>query len=236
MRLPFQKVSFSSTAFLPVYYLFNAGMLGFLAFFTLINTFQIASLRNKPAPSLVQMVDGKVYKVNPADADYRSPEVLKRLVQDWATLTLTWSGQLPDGKPDPGRDINGSKVPTSAWEASFVLSEDFRAKFLESLSQISSKVGQQRGRTALQIQQISLPKLIANHPNQWQVDIVANILIVNPGYQESFIPFNKRIFLQAVPLPTKSLQDVSTPLQKIVERCREAGLEIYKIQDLPSSS
>lgn len=235
MRLPFQKIKFHSTTFLPIYYLIVIGLLLFLTLLTLFNGVQLSALKNKPAPSLVQMVDGKVVKTAPVDANYRSPEVIKRVVQDWAVMTMSWSGKLPNGSPDPGVEFNGVRVPTVTWTASFILSEDFRRKFLEKLYQISNRVAQDGAQTALSIVHITSPKPISN-TGQWRVDVISNLLIFQGNKQESFLPFNKQIYLSTVPLPTNSLTEINSPIQKAVEAAREAGLEIYRIEDLPNPS
>ena len=94
-------------------------------------------LANQATPTLVQQVDGRAFTVRPADSLHREPEVIRRLVSDWAVMTFTW-GKLPnDQSPvvDEGVEVVGQKrVPTSAWEASFALSPDFRDAFLQKLA------------------------------------------------------------------------------------------------------
>jgi hypothetical protein len=233
IRLPFHKIRFHSTAFLPIYYLIVIGLLGFVVLLQLFMSFQVMAFNSRPAPSLVQMVDGKVIKTSSVAADFRTPEVINNVVQNWATLTLSWSGLLPNGSPDPGIDAGGSQIPTSTWTVSFLLSEDFRQNFLEKLAAVHARVRGQQAQTALQILHISEPKVIATSPNKWQVNLISNLLLIRGGTVETFLPFNKKIFLQTVPLPTKELSSVTSPIQKVVEAAREAGVEIYKIQDLP---
>ena len=234
IQIPFKKQRFRSSNILPLFLLamfFIQVLLLLLVFF---NGVQISKIANRPAPALVQLIDGQVLKVAPAAANHRESVVIDRLVREWATLTMNWSGRFPNGEPDPGVDVGNGKAPSSAWVASFVLSEDFRGGFIKQIAQmVPTGVFEGRTQTVLQIEHISWPQLLS--PGQWQVNIVANLLTIDlakPIGQP--IEFNKQIFLQAVPPPLYPLSDGGSELQKAVYKLRQAGLEIFQIEDLES--
>jgi len=106
-----------------------------MAFFWL--ALSLSRVANQKPPTLVQQVDGKAFTVRPADYLYREPEVIRRVVSDWATMTFTW-GTLPGNqakKEDEGVDVAGGKqVPSTTWAASFLIAPDFRDQFLQQLS------------------------------------------------------------------------------------------------------
>ena len=154
-----------------------------VAFFWL--AFSLSKVANQQPPTLVQQVDGKAFTVRPADHLYREPEVIRRVVSDWATMTFTW-GSLPtnqapsdqEQEPDKGVTVAGGKtVPASTWSASFLIAPDFRDEFLKQLSVDVIPEGVSSGDISAVLipQQISPPQSFDE--GLWQVDLTATRII-----------------------------------------------------------
>jgi hypothetical protein len=157
------------------------------------------------------------------------------------TMLLSASGKLPPtaDKPnvqtvDAGITIRlpnqtERKVSTSTWQASFALSEDFRASALQGISELmvpEAFTGQ--AQVVLIPQTVSEPEKIGE--GQWKVNMIANLVTIAAGNPQGItVPFNKEIFLRAVDTPPPS--DVTTPLQKAVYQVRSSGIEIYGMRD-----
>jgi len=233
MKLPFPSTRFPSRNFLPLFVLLSVTLQFLLLLLLLFQGIQLTRLENQPPPSLVQMVDGRVLKVAAAAPNERSPEVLTRLVKQWATMTFNWSGQLPSGEPDPGVEVKDDlKIPTAAWAASFMLSEDFRVGFLESLADYTAAgLFKPNQTTVLQFQPPLLePEPLA--PGQWKVSFVANLLVFEKGQPLGKpTPINKTVYLRVAPQPEFALPEEASEIQKAVYAMRDSGLQIYQVED-----
>ena len=205
-----------------------------IAFFWL--AFSLAKVSNQKPPTLVQQVDGKAFTVRAADYTYREPEVIRRVVSDWATMTFTW-GTLPgnQAKPaDEGIEVgSGERVPSPAWAASFLLAPDFRDEFLNQLSTEVIPEGVFSGEISAVLvpQQISPPQALGE--GEWQVDLMATRIIfdsINPA--GTTMPFNRRIYLRAVEPPRSPLPDQPTKEQQVVYQSLESGLQIEEIRPI----
>jgi hypothetical protein len=241
IELPSPKRRFRSSNVLPLFLLAMFVLQVLLLLLVLFNGVQVTRIAAKPPPALVQLVDGRAIQATSVeDSLHRETPLIDRLVREWATLTMNWSGKFPNGKPDPGVDVGEGKVPSSTWVASFVLSEDFRQGFLRYLAKeiVPPEIFEGRTQTALQIEKISQAKPIKDEqgdeiPGYWHLELVANLMVVdlsNPIGEP--VPFNKTIFLRAVPPPLYPLEAKATEIQKAVYKLRESGLEIFKIEDL----
>lgn len=233
MKLPFKPTRFHSQNFLPLFVLVSITLQFLLLLLLLFQGVKVNALANQPAPSLVQMVNGKTLKVAATDPEYRSPEVLKRLVKQWATMTFNWSGQLPSGKTDPGVKINDDlKVPTAAWAASFTMSEDFRTGFLKGLAQyIPQGIFEERKKTVLQFEPPSLEP-VEIEQGKWKLSFVANLLVFEGGNAlGNAMPVNKTVYLRTVPQPQFPLEKGASEVQKAVYSMRDSGLQIYKVEE-----
>lgn len=197
-----------------------------------------SKLANQKTPTLVQQVDGRSFTVRPAAYNYREPQAIRQLVQDWAVMTFTW-GSLPgqqkdDSKSDEGVKVaNGDRVPTTSWEASFVLDPDFRDTFLTQLATelVPDSVFTGGTSAVLVPQNISEPQFAGE--GRWQVDLVATRIVfddTNPsGYS---IPFNRTFYVKAVEPPQNPLKENATDYQRAIYRMRERGLMIEEIRPL----
>lgn len=241
MQLLNRKKRFDSSDILP---LFAVGTLGLqalillLLFANMVNTWQIA---HKPPPSMVQLLDGRSVGMEPVDHLARTPEDVRRFVKDTMGMMFTWTSKVPRSNSgasssatlhDPGVSIDSGKVTTSSWQASFALKEDFRTPFLQAVAQMTpSSVFGSGAQSVLSFESISDPKPLK--PGQWQVDVVANLLIFDDSHPQGLaVPFNKSIFVRASEPNTDPLPDSSTPIQKAFYRIQQSGLQITEMQDL----
>lgn len=207
----------------------------------------MARLSRKPAPSLVQLVDGRAIQTAPQGHLERTPETIRRFLNETMTLMFSWSGTLPpetveeakSPKPDSGvlvqnKQMRGNRVTTATWEASFALAEDFRKPFVEKLATLTpDSVFDKKGtKGLLVIRRIGEPQAIA--PGKWKVAVIANLILFSSQDRVgSAIPFNKEVFVAATTPPTQPLAEKADGLEQIVYRTRQAGLEIYAMRDLP---
>jgi hypothetical protein len=215
----------------------------------LVAFLSIVQLSRRPLPTLVQLVDGRAIQVGPGQYLERSPETIRRFINDTLTLMFSWSGTIPPEtvedakapKSDPGVPVQTAqrgnmRVATSAWQASFALSEEFRKPFVEKLAGLTpadlfnSKGGGTQG--LLVIRRMDAPQVLA--PGKWKVSVVADLLFFNRQDRiGKAVSFNKEIYVAAVDPPTNPLAEKANGLEQIVYRTRQAGLEIYAIRDLP---
>ena len=109
---------------------------------------------------------------------------------------FTWNAKVQStdaqGNPsastitDQGVQLNATdgtsgKVTTASWQASFALAEDFRNAFLLQIAKMTpSEVFNGSAQSVLSIQSVADPKPMGK--GQWQVDVVANLLIFDSRY------------------------------------------------------
>ena len=205
-----------------------------IAFFWL--AFSLTKVANQNPPTLVQQVDGKAFSVRPADYLHREPEVIRRVVSDWATMTFSW-GSLPNSAEsavDEGMKVaDGKRVPTTTWAASFLISPDFRDQFLQQLSNdvIPEDVFSGKISAVLIPQQVSPPQALEE--GLWQVDLMATrILFDEKNPAGTSIPFNRRLYLRAVEPPRTPLKEQASPQQKVIYQSLESGLQIEEFRPI----
>ncbi len=211
-------------------------------------------LRDKEPPSMVQVEGGRTIVMEPMDSRDRTPAVIQRFVRDQLVSLLSASGQMPSGVipgaeqaggsredmppgmvPDPGVEISVDgevlKVSTLARIASFAISEDFRSAFLRDLARRTPQtvfLSNGQYQRILIFQNISEPEPIA--PGQWKVTVISSLVDFESGNPVGIPrPFNKEVFVQAVPVPVTT--DFSSDLEKRIAEVRAAGLEIYAIRN-----
>lgn len=207
----------------------------------------VSQIANKPAPTLVQRVDGQAFAVRTADRDYREPEVIRQLIQEWVSFTYTWSGKLPSANvkekakslADEGMRLKSGRVPTVAWQASFLLASDaksnFREAFLEELTKIPGVDGVFSGstKTVMVIQHVSDPQLLAGETGRWQVDVVANLIVFDRTHPAgNTIPWNNSYIVRTVDPPQTPMPDKASDYQQIIYQLRQRGLEIENVVPL----
>lgn len=240
-----QLISQSSNK--PIVFMGTLGLQAINTLFLLLVTIGLFCIAFKPAPNLVELTDGKAVQVTAQDHLKRNNETIHRFISDFINLMFSWTGTLPPDSieaakaplPDPGVALNrtkdNTKIATSAYQAAFALSEDFRKPFLESVADITPQelfaVNRTNGIFPTQvlpiIKYISDP--IPSKPGVWTVNIIANLAIFNDQNKlGKVIPFNKEISLRAVIPPLKPGE---SQLEKEIFNIRKAGLEIFAIRD-----
>lgn len=240
MKLLNTKRRLDSSDILPLFAVGTLALQVLNLFLSSGSTLGVWSLAHKPAPAMVQLLDGHSVAMEPLDHNARSPELIRQFVETSLGLMFKWNTALPasqeseDNSPpqDPGVAIEGKRITTVSWQASAVFSENFRTPFLEEMARLTPQEifgGNTQG--LLNFTSISDPKPIA--AGKWQVDIVANLMIYDAAHPVGrSIPFNKSIFIQAVEPATDPLPESSTPIQKAIYQMRQDGLEIIEIHDL----
>ncbi len=195
-------------------------------------------ISHKPAPAMVQLNNGDAIAMSPLSSKDRIPAVIQKFTKETMTLLLSASGTIPGNgdqpaSPDPGIPVNTAKgekkISSLAHIASFGLSEDFRAKFLEGLAtRTPPSVFTGQAQMVLIIQDISLPEKTGD--GQWKLTMIANqVTISSQQVIGSSIPFNKEIFVRAVTPEQKTTYD--SELEQRIAEVRQGGLEIYMIRN-----
>lgn len=225
--------------------LFILGTLGLQCFNLLLNSGSVISqwaIAHKPAPAMVQLLDGHSVAMEPVETTQRTPALIRQFTKDALSLMFTWNSKIPVNDSDQRRgtsiikdagvSVGSGRITTSSWQASFSLTEDFRNAFLEQIAKLTpSEVFVGGAQSVLSFESISQPKPIV--PGKWQVDVVANLLLFDSTHPQGMVvPFNKSIFIRASEPTTDPLPDHSTPIQQAVYRIQTGGLQIYEIRDL----
>lgn len=196
-----------------------------------------SKLANQKPPTLVQQVDGRAFTVRPETVLYREPEVIRRTISDWAVMTLTW------GKPpgtanttiDEGKPINSKRdrIPTSSWEASFLLAPDFRDIFLQQLATdiVPQSVFAGQSAAVLVPQNFSVPEIAGQ--GRWKLKMIATRIVFDDATPAGrSIPFNRIFFVRAIPPPQNPLPQTVNDYQRIVYSLLERGIQIEEIRPL----
>ena len=85
--------------------------------------------------------------------------------------------------------------------------------------------------SVLSFESVSDPR--ATKAGEWQVDVVANLLIFDSTHPQGLaIPFNKQVSVAAVEPTQDPMADDSTSIQKALYHVQESGLQITEVQDL----
>lgn len=243
MQILNSKKRFDSSDILP---LFAIGTLGLQVLILLLlfgNMWNTWSIARKPAPAMVQLLDGRSVAMEPVDHLTRTPEEVRRFVKDSMAMMFTWSSKIPSSTSssaagttatitDPGVPLKEGKVTTASWQSSFAFKEDFRAQFLNGVAKITpDSVFGGGAQSVLSFESISDPR--ATDKGEWQVDLVANLLIFDSTRPQGLaIPFNKLVTVAAVEPNQDPLPETSTPIQKALYNIQGSGLRITEVQDL----
>lgn len=212
-----------------------------------INSSRISSLAHKPAPSMVQLTDGKTSAMQAVGHLDRTPDVVLTFTKSALAQMFTWNAKRSASASDttaltatsakvvvdPGVPVGDTgKVTSSSWAASMAWKEDFRSKFLQAVATLTpQEVFSGGAQSVLTFESVSQPKPVGDH--SWQVDVVANLLVFTSTYpQGKAISFNKSIFIDAIEPTTDPMPDQSSPIQQAVYRTKQSGLEIREMRDL----
>lgn len=198
------------------------------------------TLANRPAPVLVQTMDGPMV-VEAKDHLYRSPRQIQTFTQRILTMLLSWNGQTVDEfgaiHKDKGVQVGKNSIPTLAYEAANAFTEDgrLRTNVLERISKwVDPGYFNGTKEQRIKIGKISIPKEIKGKPGHWVVNVVATRYITlksdNKRQFEEPVKFNQTMYFRAVPPQTEPLSDTATPEEKAYYRIRQYGLEIYRMK------
>jgi hypothetical protein len=196
------------------------------------------NMSRKPAPAMVQLTNGEAIAMSPLSSKERIPAVIQKFTKETMTLLLSASGTIPGSGDqaasiDPGIPVKTAdgekKISSLAHIASFGLSEDFRAKFLEGLAtRTPPSIFSGQAQVVLVIQDISMPVKIGD--GSWKVTMIANQVTINSQQIiGSSIPFNKEIFVRSVTHEHQAEYD--SELEQRISEVRQGGLEIYSIRN-----
>ena len=243
------------------------GLNGFNLLLLLLLYGNYSRLAAKPPPSLVQLSNGQAINVSAIGNSERSAETIARFTLDIFSSMMTWTGRLKDSDnnrvvEDPGviiKELGNKKIATAAWESSLALSSDFHEQFLIYLADITpNQVFDDKINIIFVpgVPQEEIQQPIQLKEGHWQVNLVAQLLVIRNKRIERRIPFNKKIFLRAVIPPTyltvprnqsvesgskgfspkdnyrKNYTAAQKEVAQIIAQIRQAGLEIYRIEDL----
>ncbi|MFS0519433.1 hypothetical protein ACEYW6_32715 [Nostoc sp. UIC 10607] len=227
--------------FTPIFLIVNAVLLAIVLLIEVVNFARLGTISKTKASTLVELSDGESIRVLPISSSDRSAQAITHFVGKTMTGLLGWNAlpkptddYNPDPtkqlKLDPGISTSKAKITTSAWAWGFALSEDFRAPFLEEISNLTPPdVFNGSTQSILKVSLISQPTRIKD--GQWKVDMVAEIVVFQgSNLVGKPIAFNKTVFVRAI--DTAALPRFASDIQETASRVRKAGLEIYKIQDL----
>jgi hypothetical protein len=232
-----QRFKIDSTDILPLAFAGLSIATTILSIGTIWLGFSFSKLAAQKPPTLVQQVDGKAFTVRPTAYTYREPEVLRRTVSDWAVMTFTWGkppgsdkAQVDEGKVVSGRQ---ERIPSTAWEAAFLLAPDFRDTFLQRLATeiVPQEVFQGRVAAVLVPQNFSNPE--AAGEGRWRIDMVATRIVFDSASPAGrSIPFNRTFFVKAIPPPQTPLPNPVNDYQRIVYGMLERGVQIEEIRPI----
>ena len=232
-----QRFKLDSTDILPLAFAGLSIGVFILAIVTVWLAISFSKLASQKSPTLVQQVDGRAFTTRSTDHDYREPEVIRRTVSNWAVMTFTW-GKLPGQKKiqvDAGKEVQGTRkrIPTSAWEASFLLAPDFRDAFLQKMAMDIVPDDVFRGQVAAILipQNFSSPEVAGE--GRWRIDMIATRIMfddANPAGKT--IPFNRTFYVKAIEPPQNPLDQNTTEYQHIAYSMLESGLQIEDIRPL----
>lgn len=207
-----------------------------------INTIRIA---NKPVPSLVMLDDGEAIATKPVDRYYREPQVIVEFVKNIMTLAFTWDGYLPAETPQDVRNPVADKgvsithktsgktylISTSTYEATSAFDPKLREQFLQEIAEsFPQSIFKGNRQAHLVIKYISNPIPIEGKKNAYTVKLNSQLIVFENGNTiGEAIPINRKIYLRAVEVPKKV--DNSTPFSQMIYKHRQAGLEIFDIEE-----
>ncbi|MBD2426983.1 hypothetical protein [Phormidium sp. FACHB-1136] len=200
--------------------------------FILFLTVRVNRIVNRQ-PTFVQLTNGDTVYISERERNYRRPEVIRQVVNDWTMLSFNWDGTLPGtDEPDEGVAVEGvrGRVPFSVSIASFLLEPELGSEMLQLFATeiVPSGVFTGELRQVITIEDISDPRQIAD--GRWEVDIVSTrrLLDRRNGSQRA-IPWNRTYTLQAVEIPNSPLGDEASRVEQLVYDTLGAGLQIVDI-------
>ncbi|MEM8804449.1 MAG: hypothetical protein AAGF01_00155 [Cyanobacteria bacterium P01_G01_bin.38] len=237
-----QLIEKRNTHYMPLFVLGSVGLQLLILVILFLQAGALSRLSRQPPPTLVQMQDGEAIRVSAMGSKDRSPETIRRFVNDTLVLMFNWSGSLPattaeeasQPKTDPGLPVEVEqgkrKVATASWQASFAFSEDFRQEFLQRVAELTPPDVFAGGtQVIIVVNHVSEPEIAGE--GRWKVDMVSHLYVFNEANAlGEAIPFNREVFVEAVTAP--AVPAGKTALEEAIYSIRQAGLQIYAIREL----
>ena len=202
----------------------------------------ILYIGGKETPSLVQLEDGRSIAVESLDKYDRTPKVIVEFVRESLSQLFTWNatskvddnGMTRTVVSDDGVEVEGDRVTTRTWKASFSIAEDFRTQMLAEIAALTpDEIFNGTAQSVLNIDSIATPVEI--EAGLWEVNVVATLLVFDSRHPEGLaVPFNKKMVIAAVEPSQDPLPEETTSIQKAVYQTRASGLmiqEMYELQE-----
>jgi hypothetical protein len=197
------------------------------------------SLAGKEPAAMVQLESGRTIAIEPLDSGERTPAVIQSFAKDTMQLLFSASGAIANNGqtvPDTGVDVRLdedkiARISTLANLASFALSVDFHPAFLVELAKRTPQeiFAQRNGlQLVLDVRDPSEPIPVPGKPHHWEVVVIANKVMLQGNQILSVTPFNRRVFVRSISIP--SIHDYSSDIERQIAEIRRSGLEIYDIQ------
>jgi hypothetical protein len=240
------KVNKGSGGFTALLALASVGLSGLALILHVVALGSIINIAKKPAPSLVQLVDGQAIEVAAIDSNDRSLKTIQSFTTESLTMLMSWTNELPvvNGEPkvvDQGslvkvKDGSDKRITTSTFQSSFLLSDDLRDEALKILADMTPpEVFGGTVKTSLKYQHVTIPVPVDNSQGgTWKINVIATLIKYQQGRGDTVqIPFNKEVIVRAVdtpPLPKSG--KFANEIEAVIYSIRRSGLEIVSMKDI----
>jgi hypothetical protein len=240
------KVNKGSGGFTALLALSSVGLSGLALILHVVALGSIINIAKKPAPSLVQLVDGQAIEVAAIDSNDRSLKTIQSFTTESLTMLMSWTNELPvvNGEPkvvDQGslvkvKDGSDKRITTSTFQSSFLLSDDLRDEALKILADMTPpEVFGGTVKTSLKYQHVTIPVPVDNSQGgTWKINVIATLIKYQQGRGDTVqIPFNKEVIVRAVdtpPLPKSG--KFANEIEAVIYSIRRSGLEIVSMKDI----
>jgi len=195
---------------------------------------QTQSIANRSEPTLVQSSSGESFVASPYDYSYRDPKLIQNTAKEWAVLTFSWG--------EPAASIPGStdlidykkgKISLSAYKASMLISDSFRAQFLDTFAADVFTNEAIRGEISslyVPLQVLPPQEIEKGH---WKVEVLGSRYITTPQNPVGVMkPANFLVELVASEIPRSPLDDDASPSVQAVYSLFESGLRIVDVEEI----
>lgn len=91
---------------------------------------------------MAQLVNGETVYLSEQDRNFRYPQVIRKVVSDWTTLTFNWEGTLAGtDQQDEGVLVKATKkkVPLNTWFASVMMEPKFAEASLKEIAELPAQ-------------------------------------------------------------------------------------------------
>jgi hypothetical protein len=239
------KVNKGSSGFMSMLAFASVGFSGLALFLHVIALNMLLDIAKKPAPSLVQLVDGQAIEVGAIDSKDRSLKTVQSFTTESLTMLMGWTNDLPvaNGEAkvfDEGSLVktkNGDKrITTTTFQSSFLLSDDLRDEALKILAEMTPpEVFEGKVKTSLKYQHVTIPIPVDNKSSgKWKINVIATLIKYQQGRGDTVqVPFNKEIIVRAIDTPSLPKGGkFANEIESLIYSIRRSGLEIVSMKDL----